>query len=269
MGTQGKPVKSNIIDNESAKMSTSHGVIQGYNGIAAVDEKHQVIVWGEVFGDSNESGHLPEILEDVDKKCKEANISRAIYDDVVITADSGFHNERNMEMIDTDGITAFIADNQFRKRDVRFSGAGRYKKKVVNWKPEKGRRYFAADEFGFNELTGKLICPAGYPMWLKSRNYKVGKYRGSSYMGHIENYLNCSLRAKCIRKKNTKARQVAKLDLDKVEGKESFTAKMKRRFDTVEGRSLYSKRMGMKVNTQWLLYCMVHNIGKIQRYGRA
>ena len=44
MGTQGKPVKSNITDNESAKMPSSHGVIQGYNGIAAVDEKHQVIV---------------------------------------------------------------------------------------------------------------------------------------------------------------------------------------------------------------------------------
>ena len=187
MGTQGKPVKSNITDNESAKMSTSHGVIQGYNGIAAVDEKHQVIVWGEVFGDSNESKHLPEILEGVDKKCKEAKVSGAIYDDVVITADSGFHNERNMEMIDTDGITAFIADNQFRKRDVRFSGAGKYKKKAVNWKPEKGRRYFAAGEFVFNELTGKLICPAGYPMWLKSRNYKVGKYRGSSYRALTHN----------------------------------------------------------------------------------
>ncbi|HUW31931.1 MAG TPA: transposase, partial [Planctomycetota bacterium] len=34
IGTQGKPVKSNITDNESAKMPSSHGVIQGYNGIA-------------------------------------------------------------------------------------------------------------------------------------------------------------------------------------------------------------------------------------------
>ena len=41
----GKPIKSNIVDNESAKMSTGHGVIQGYNGIAAVDDKHHVVVW--------------------------------------------------------------------------------------------------------------------------------------------------------------------------------------------------------------------------------
>jgi len=123
IGAQKKPIKSNITDNESAKMSTSHGVIQGYNGIAAVDDKHQVIVWGEAFGDSNESGHLPEILEGVDKNCKEAKLAENIYNEVIITADSGFHNEKNMELIDSNGITAFIADNQFRKRDVRFSGA--------------------------------------------------------------------------------------------------------------------------------------------------
>jgi hypothetical protein len=62
IGSQGKPVKSNITDNESAKIATSHGVIQGYNGIAAVDEKHKTIIWAKTFRDSNESGHLPEIL---------------------------------------------------------------------------------------------------------------------------------------------------------------------------------------------------------------
>jgi transposase len=38
------PIKSNITDNESAKMKTSKGVIQGYDGVAMVDAKHQVIV---------------------------------------------------------------------------------------------------------------------------------------------------------------------------------------------------------------------------------
>jgi len=43
-GISGKPVKSNITDNDSAKMKTRHGVIQGYNGVAAVDDKHQIIM---------------------------------------------------------------------------------------------------------------------------------------------------------------------------------------------------------------------------------
>ena len=62
IGTQGKPIKSNIVDNESGKMSTGHGVFQDYNEIVAVDDKHHVVVWAEAFGDSNESGHLPETL---------------------------------------------------------------------------------------------------------------------------------------------------------------------------------------------------------------
>ncbi|MBN4054498.1 hypothetical protein JYT87_02190 [Nitrospira defluvii] len=49
-GKNGNIKKSNITDNESAKMATSHGVIQGYNGIAAADAKHQVIVAAEAQG---------------------------------------------------------------------------------------------------------------------------------------------------------------------------------------------------------------------------
>ena len=43
-GKTGKPKKSNITDNESAKMKTSHGIIQGYDGVTTVDGKHQIIV---------------------------------------------------------------------------------------------------------------------------------------------------------------------------------------------------------------------------------
>jgi hypothetical protein len=32
--------QSNVIDNESAKMPTAHGVVQGYTGVATVDGKN-------------------------------------------------------------------------------------------------------------------------------------------------------------------------------------------------------------------------------------
>lgn len=44
LGKRNKESQSNMTDNESSKMKTGHGVIQGYNGQAMVDEKHQVIV---------------------------------------------------------------------------------------------------------------------------------------------------------------------------------------------------------------------------------
>jgi transposase len=58
IGRTGKEVKSNVTDNESANMMTSHGVIQGYNGQAMVDGKFQVIVHGEAFGEGQDHYHV-------------------------------------------------------------------------------------------------------------------------------------------------------------------------------------------------------------------
>src|SRR5207302_4665732 len=63
IGKSGKPRKSNLIDNESAKMKSSHGVIQGYDGVAAVDQKHQVIVHAEAFGQPQEHDLLKPMVE--------------------------------------------------------------------------------------------------------------------------------------------------------------------------------------------------------------
>jgi hypothetical protein len=46
-GKDGKPVRVNITDEESAKIKSPHGYIQGYNGIAVADSKNQVIVAAE------------------------------------------------------------------------------------------------------------------------------------------------------------------------------------------------------------------------------
>ena len=56
-------VKNNITDNESCKMTTSKGTIQGYNGIAAADAAHQVIIDAKAYGDGQEHHTLiPTLL---------------------------------------------------------------------------------------------------------------------------------------------------------------------------------------------------------------
>ncbi len=57
-GKQLKEIKSNITDNESALMQTSHGSIQGYNAQALVDSKHQVIMQADAFGTGTDHHHL-------------------------------------------------------------------------------------------------------------------------------------------------------------------------------------------------------------------
>ena len=54
IGPKGKEVQSDITDNENAKIVSSNGVIQGYNGITDVVEKNQVIIADEAFGRGQE-----------------------------------------------------------------------------------------------------------------------------------------------------------------------------------------------------------------------
>lgn len=69
-GNRGKEVQSNITDNESAKIKSAHGMIQGYNGIALADEKNQVIIATGAFGKGQEHGTFKPIIEQAEENLK-------------------------------------------------------------------------------------------------------------------------------------------------------------------------------------------------------
>lgn len=50
--------KSNITDNDCAKMKSDHGVILGHTGVGAVASKHQVVVHAEALGQGQVHGLL-------------------------------------------------------------------------------------------------------------------------------------------------------------------------------------------------------------------
>ncbi|WP_321529263.1 transposase [Sedimenticola selenatireducens] len=118
-GISGKTVKSNITDNESAKMKTSHGVIQGYTGVAAVDSQCQVVVHAEAFGQGQEHGLLKPVLEGIRETFVDTASEKQLKK-TQITADSGYHNREMLEYLEAEGIDAYLADTGFRSRDPRF-----------------------------------------------------------------------------------------------------------------------------------------------------
>jgi hypothetical protein len=149
-----KDVKSNITDNQSAKMTTSKGTIQGYNGVATVDKKHQVIIDAQAFGEGQEHHTLKPVLDRVKSKYKRLGISDDIFSEgTIVTADTGFANEANMKYLHEDNINAYIPDNKFRSRDP----------KIINQKPKKDRvvEVIPASEFEFYPINLTCVCPAG------------------------------------------------------------------------------------------------------------
>jgi len=98
-GTRGSVRKSNRTDNDSAKMATDKGVIQGYAGVAAVDGKSQVIVEAQAHGTGSEQALLLPMIE----ACADVR-----NDQTVITADAGYHSEDNLKALADSKVPALI-----------------------------------------------------------------------------------------------------------------------------------------------------------------
>jgi hypothetical protein len=79
LGHSGNERQSNITDPDSAKMSTNHGVIQGYNGIAVVDAKHQIVVNAQAHGEGQEAHLLAPMIESAREQCQSAGINNDVF----------------------------------------------------------------------------------------------------------------------------------------------------------------------------------------------
>lgn len=292
IGKRGTPIKSNIIDNESAKIKTSKGVIQGYNGVTAVDSKNQIIVHAEAFGQASETDLLDPMVKGVQKNFKEIDNREDVFKKTTLTADSGFHTEDNMKMLFTKEINGYVPDTLFRKRNPLFADYERYKKQSnkERAKFEGRRKLFTSRDFIYPEDLSHCICPAGKRLYRSGHNVKVKNYLATKFKGPKSACLKCELRSQCLRNpERTEIRQVAYFHGRTEQGKNTFTEKMKHKIDTTVGRALYGMRLAVaeppfahichimglnrfshrgkrKVNTQWNLFCIVHNMKKIHRY---
>src|SRR5690606_6392628 len=162
-GKRPKEIKSNITDNESAKMTTSKGTLQGYNGVATVDKKHQIIVDAQAFGHGQEHHTLKPVLESLEERYQSLGIRKKLFNkNTIITADTGFANEANMKYVHDRKINAYIPDNQFRSRDPKFQEQKIKHGKRHQSKPKsKKRDVIPASEFTFDPVFMTCVCPAG------------------------------------------------------------------------------------------------------------
>ena len=185
-GKRRKEVKSNITDNESGKMTTSKGTIQGYNGVATVDKKHQIIIDAQAFGEGQEHHTLKPVLETVQQRYKKLGIAENIYQTgAIVTADTGFANEANMKYLHEHQINGYIPDNRFRSRDPKFAGQKtKYGKRQQAPSKTGWKQVIPASEFQFDPVAMTCICPAGESLRHEAtRNDQNGVPRATSRDG--------------------------------------------------------------------------------------
>ena len=122
---------------------------------------------------------------------------------------------------------------------------------------------------------------------LETRKIHTLFHQYRRYVADRDDCKGCELKVKCIRRRNAK-RKFINVPVGSVPG--NLTKAMAAKVDSEKGRKIYPRRIAIvepvfanirahkemdrftlrgkiKVTIQWLLYCMVHNIGKIAAYG--
>jgi transposase len=282
-GKKIKEVQSNVTDNESSRIKSSHGVIQGYTGEAMVDAKNQIIVYAEAFGDSHEQEYVDDMVRGTEAIMQKVKGEENYLSGKIFLADNGNFSEWNLEYLASKNIDAYIPDNNFRRRDSRYVTAERHK-----GKKDESKSYYRIDKFQYDSERDVFICPQGKVL-KRSRSESTFKnrYIGKRYASSRLDCLNCELREKCLRNKNAKVKTL--LTLRNVPNKKNFSELMREKIDSKEGKDLYSKRMGIvepvfanirfhkrlnyftlrtkkKVNIQWNIFSLIHNLDKIRKY---
>ncbi len=293
-GPKGGLRKSNRTDNESAKMATGKGVIQGYTGVVAVDGRHQIIVDAQAHGTGSEQ----ELLVPVVAALQGVRTAHSL-----ITADAGYHSEANLRQLARMGVEALMADKGMRRRDARFATQARHRRapdalhdKSDRAPPPAG--VYQPRDFTYDAAARTCVCPAGKSLYRKGSAIVTQGYLAAHFQGAQRDCLPCAQRAQCLRTPDTtKVRHVAffrgKVAEPKAAARPARHAdRMRQRLDSPEGRRRYAQRFGTvepvfgnlcynkgldrftlrgraKVDAQWKLFCLVHNIEKLAHHGYA
>ena len=277
-GVSGQEVQTNITDSESARIKGPHGYIQGYNGIVVSDSGNQVIIAAEAISSGAESGCFTQMLDSVEENMKKVTGKKKPLKGSLVEADTGYFSEENLQEAVKRKIAVLIPDPQFRQRDPDFQERNK----------EKIKKRYTLEDFEYDRKNNNYLCP-----WRKILRYK-GKMKlrnneGEKYQASSHDCGQCPYMEKCINVKHRKAKKGTKhartLYVVTRKYNKNLSEKMKDTIDHPAYRELYSRRQqivepvfsdityckGMnrftlrgqeKVNIQWQLFCIVHNIGK-------
>jgi len=266
-------VKSNLTDNESAKLKTSSGYIQGYNALALSDARHQIILNAYAIGRQFEGDELQPFLRHSLDTAKQAGIPKGQFRAATFLADANYFSEHNCRFLLRDQkMQALIPDPHFRSRDERFQA-------------RSSAQGIHGDDFTHDPKRDHYRCPRGKLLTLYTR-VRTGRHPGRKYRSQEHDCHGCPLAQSCL----TKGARRRTLFIADKRGSPSYAQRMRQRVDSPQGRQTYARRMAiiepvfgnikhtkgmnrftlrgaMKVSIQWLCYCLVHNIEKIATTG--
>lgn len=272
-------------------MTTSHGVLQGYNAQAFVDSKHQIVLAAEAFA-SQDFDNLKPMLDGAKKNVIALGKEPSYFEGKELTADPNYHSFNGLKVCQDEKIDAYIPDIYYRKREPRFPApiAGRRAKQErfvkKEFDPNITTRFSAAD-FILDASKRVYLCPNGKELTCHARG-QVNRYRTYDlYHARREDCGACPLRLRCLKNADTVRRNLSV----QVQNKSpNLIDEMKAKIDRDQDKRVYGRRLGIvepifskicvqkrmhrftlcskrKVDVQWRSFDLFHNIGMIHSFG--
>ena len=198
----------------------------------------------------------------------------------LVEGDTGFFTEDNLQEAAKRDINVLIPDPQFRQRDPYF--AEKKEEKV-----KKQKKKFSSEDFIYKKEEDNFVCPAGKILEYKC-DVELRNNTGRQYKAKIGDCRNCHLVNECIRirdKNNSTVKSPRTVYVPYQKYEKNLSEEMRDKIDEPINQELYSRRMqivepvfanitehkGMgkftlrtqeKMDVQWKMFCIVHNIWK-------
>lgn len=254
-------LQSQLIESTEPQISTTdpdarallvHGQVVeiSYNTQAAVDSKHKLVVATSTINRNDRNA-----LSAIAKAAQENLKTKAL----TILADKGYHNARELETCQKEGMTTIVAQQE-----------------IVNSNEKGTKPEYLVTHFRYNKTDDTYTCPQGHALsttgsWHKKTrdrdSYQFKKYRSSQCTSCPVKHL-CTGRAKGGREIE-RSQYAASVEQNQVNYKERYAEYRKRQeinehiFGTIKRvwGYYYTNLKGLKkVNGEWSLIMTVYNI---------
>ena len=245
--------KINITDNDARIMKHKDGSKKpSYNGQVAVDDKEQVIVAADLVDEENDVHQVDPMSQLI--------WATMGYRPTILLADAGYFSYDNVELLNQIGIDAYIPDNFLKVEE-----SGKSKK-------------FRKSMFRFDNEKDCYYCPAGIMIPFTRIQKRKDEPDLKQYVCNFCSF--CVLKNACTKAEN---RIISR------DPREHLMDDMRKKLRSDDGAELYLGRMSTvepvfgqmkqnrgfrefllrgkeKAKVEFLMMCIVHNIGKIGEF---
>ncbi len=246
--------KLNATDPEAVFMKTKNRFQTSYNAQASVDETSQIVIAAKVINTNDRDQLLPMIEQTAQNT--QASVR-------IVSADAGYSSVNNLEKLEgIEGLDAYIPDDTYQSHSRGHKDTS-----------------FDKSKFIYDESADVFTCPAGKALafWQskqdKCADYRVYRCRECKVCPHF---------GECT--KNRRGRTIWRMV-----GEERIKA-MRSKLDSDTGKAIYAKRKHIvepvfghiktvigftgfhlrglhKVNGEFMLVAIAHNLKKISKKG--